>query len=355
MQPGVPRSIFQTCADLSDHLKWQPDFESAKDELTLAHQNSDLAWKRTLGVMLAVRLGWEFVFFVDDDITPYTDGRRTLSPQHLAHAMRAMREDSDLQAVSWPSISMADNGVVGHARPLVGLGQDVFMSGSAILLRVTTQMSFFPLKMYNEDWFMMIQLAAAAPNYTRALAQAGGVQQKPYDAFCLERAQREEPGELVGEGLMSMLEDEGPELSSMSDVQFWARVIKHRRGLLNWIIQKRCNGQLITWAKGETPLSDDPIVGAMNAARWAQDKIDPEYLRRWAQIWWQDQVHWRAVLLTLSREAVQKIPETSINGLLQQPRGPWSQAGENHDESISREVQPEQKRPVVERSDSAVA
>lgn len=308
------------CANLHDYCKWQPDLESAKDELTLAHQSSDLGWKRTLGVMLAVRLGWEYVFFVDDDITPYTDGRRTLSAAHLAHAMRAMRADSDLQAVSWPSICMADNGVVGHARPLVGLRQDVFISGSAILLRVTNHMSFFPLNMYNEDWLMMVQLAVGASSHTRVLAQAGGVQQKPYDAFCQERAQREEPGELLGEGMMSLLEDEGPRLYSMSDVHFWARVMKHRRELLHWIIRKRCHGYLITWEETETPLSHDPIVGAMNAALWAQDKVRPEHLQRWAQKWWQDQVHWRAMLLSLSRDAVQKTSETSIVDLLQQPR-----------------------------------
>lgn len=303
------------------HSSWQPDLESAQDKLTLPHQSSDLGWKRTLGVMLAVRLGWEYVFFVDDDITPYTDGRVTLSAAHLAHAMRAMRADSDLQAVSWPSICMADNGVVGHARPLVGLRQDVFISGSAILLRVTNHMSFFPLNMYNEDWLMMVQLAVGASRHTRVLAQAGGVQQKPYNAFCQERAQREEPGELLGEGMMSLLEDEGPQLYSMSDVHFWARVMKHRRELLHWIIRKRCHGYLTTWEETETPLSHDPVVGAMNAALWAQDKVTPEHLRTWAQKWWQDQVHWRAMLLALSRDALQKTTsDTSIVDLLQQPR-----------------------------------
>ncbi|KAF2758111.1 hypothetical protein EJ05DRAFT_377420 [Pseudovirgaria hyperparasitica] len=293
--------------------------------MTAAHKASNLAWKRTLGVMLAVRLGWEFVFFVDDDITPYTDGRLTLSAEHLAYALRAMREDSDLQAVSWPSIHMADNGVVGHARPLVGLGQDVFVSGSAILLRVTTHMAFFPYSMYNEDWLMMVQLVAAAPNWTRALARAGGVRQKPYDCFSLQRALHEEPGELVGEGLMSMIEDHGPALINKGNVDFWARVKQHRRELLYWVIRKRNDGQLVTWSRDETPLTTDPVTGAMNAALWSNDKVTPEDLRRWVHVWWQDQTYWRSVLLTLADEAKQrpKVPATAIPQFLSQPRDPW--------------------------------
>lgn len=99
--------------------------------------------------MLAVRLGREYILFVDDDITPYTDGRHPLSPEYLAHALRVMDEDSDLQATGWPSFDMSDNGVVGHARPLVGLGQDVFISGPAMLLRMASHTAFFPLSMYN--------------------------------------------------------------------------------------------------------------------------------------------------------------------------------------------------------------
>lgn len=134
----------------------------------------------------------------------------------------------------------------------------------------------------------MIQLVAAAPNWTRALARAGVARQRPYDPFCQERALREGPGELLGEVLMNMLEDEEPAMSNRASVDFWARVTEHRRELMRYIVEKRTGGELLLWAKDDAPLSDDPIVGAMNAALWANSKVDPQSLPIWVSVWWQD-------------------------------------------------------------------
>ncbi|KAF2767258.1 hypothetical protein EJ03DRAFT_376362 [Teratosphaeria nubilosa] len=222
------------------HPSWQPSFESAIHELTKPHRASNLSWKRTLRQMLAVRLGWKFVLFVDDDITPATDGSRTLLPSDLLYALYAMQEDDDLQIVGWPSVDFHDNSVVGHARRVIGLPQDVFITGSAMLLRVTGHMSFFPFSMYNEDWLRMIGTVAGAPNPRRALARGGGVRQRPYDPFRVPRAQCEEVGELIGEGLMNLLEDEGGKaFAGRTDAAYWKRVIVERRALLEDIIEAR--------------------------------------------------------------------------------------------------------------------
>jgi hypothetical protein len=303
------------------HASWTPQLESADDELTKPHRASNLAWKRTLGQMLAVRLGWEFILFIDDDITPATDGSPTLSPKHLAAALRALQEDADLQIVGWPSVGFHDNSVVGHARRLIGLHQDVFISGSAMLLRVTERMGFFPFSMYNEDWLMMVGTVAGAPNPQRALARGGAVRQKPYDPFRVARAMSEEAGELLGEGLMNLLEDEGAKgLARRMDVAYWKRVMSERCTLLRSIIEAR-GGRVFTRAACEEARSEDAVVQCMNAAMWAQQELTAHALARYAAKWWRDQETWRCVLLALAKEASEyHIQVADVPRLLRQPR-----------------------------------
>jgi len=300
---------------------WRPGLTSAEDELGGLHRANDVGWKRNLGLMLAVRFGWEFALFLDDDIAPAESGP-TLTPQHLAHALRVMRDDADLRAVGWPLVGFDDNSVVGHARPLVGLPQDIFISSGALLLRVGEHTAFFPENVYNEDWMLLIQTLAGPGDYQRALARGGPVRQKPYDAFCPVRARSEEVGELLGEGLMNLVEDHGPGFVSLMSGRYWKRVMAGRRSLLRRIVRERA-GELLIWLEDEPRRSDDPVVECMNTALWTHQEVAPRKLAGYAGKWWNDRARWQSVLVSLTAEAVGGEPETVIPWLLARPRARW--------------------------------
>jgi hypothetical protein len=307
------------------HETWLPAFESAEDELSALHRTNDVGWKRNLGLMLALRFGWEYVLFLDDDISPAAEGP-TLTPQYLAHALRVLREDEDLQVVGWPLREFDDNSVVGHARPLVGLPQDIFISSGALLLRAGTGTAFFPHGVYNEDWLLILQTLAGARDYQRALAQGGSVRQKPYPAFCPDRARSEEAGEILGEGLMNLVEDHGPGFPSLMSGRYWKRVMAGRRSLLRRIIRLRA-GDVVVWNEGEPQGSDDEVVECMNTALWTHQDLTARKLANYAGKWWRDRLHWQSVLVSLALEAAGREPEARIPELLAAPRAPWPHSG----------------------------
>jgi hypothetical protein len=293
---------------------WRPDLESAKDGLSSLHRENDVGWKRNLGLMVAVRSGWRFALFLDDDISA-AEEEVTLTPEHLAHAVRVMHEDEHLQAAGWPLVGFDDNSVVGHARPLVGLPQDIFISSGALLLRISDHTAFFPENVYNEDWLLLIQTLAGAGDYQRALARGGPVRQKPYDAFCPVRARSEEVGELLGEGLMNLVEDHGPGFPSLMSNRYWKRVMAGRRSLLRRIARE--------YAVAPVRLVAGPVVECMDTALEAHPQVAPRQLAAYARKWWQDRDHWRDVLVQLAEEAVADELEPIISKVLEQRRAPW--------------------------------
>jgi len=302
---------------------WSAQLASSEDELSGLHRSNDVGRKRNLGLVLAARFGWEFVLFLDDDVWPAQEDTGahapTLSPEHLAHAVRAMRADDDLRAVGWPLVAFDDNSVVGHARPLVGLPQDIFISSGALLLRMTEEIGFFPEGIYNEDWLLLIQILGTAPDYQRALARGGPVRQNPYPAFCPRRARSEEAGEILGEGLMNLVEDHGPGFPGLMSGRYWKRVMAGRRSLLRRIVERYAGGMLV-WEEQERPRSEDPVVVCMNTALWTHRQLSARKLANYARKWWDDHERWQSLLVSLSDQARAADPEWAIADLLARPR-----------------------------------
>lgn len=328
--PEFPQSVRDLLGDAlivldlaSVHESWRPGLASTEHELSTLHRSNDVGWKRNIGLMVAARFGWEVALFLDDDISAAETGP-TLSAQHLAHALKVLEEDRDLMAVGWPLCDFDDNSVVGHARPLVGLPQDIFISSGALLLRITERTAFFPHGVYNEDWLAVLQTLALAPDYQRALARGGPVHQKEYEAFCPRRARSEEAGELLGEGLMNLVEDHGPGFTSLMSGRYWKRVMGGRRSLLRRIIRKRTDGAMPIWGEGAEPLSADPVVVCMNTALWAHRELNHRKLVDYASRWRADWDRWQSVLVTLAQEASGAEPETGIPQLFAAPRTPWT-------------------------------
>ena len=135
-------------------------------------RNNDLSMKRNTGLLLARMLGWERIFFLDDDIRAITGGT-VLSTVSLLGADGHGYRTAGMSVEKYP-----DNSVVCHARRVVGEFQDVFVSGAALAVDCRASFDFFP-DLYNEDWLFFYRDAAAA-----RLATPGSlVEQLQYDPF----------------------------------------------------------------------------------------------------------------------------------------------------------------------------
>lgn len=131
------------------------------------------------------------------------------------------------------------------------------------------------------------------------------MRQNAYEPFEIRKAHYEEGGELLGEGLMNLLEDQGPAFSHLTRKEFWQHVMEDRHKLLCHIILKRA-GKLLLWKKEEQPLSDDPVVQCMNVAIWAHEHITPQELADYTAKWMRDGNRWRSWFRTLAGEARQR-------------------------------------------------
>jgi hypothetical protein len=203
--PGA-RSLIVQIPDGWKHTRFPTrtsvhDFQEAS-----AHRASDLSAKRNIGLLLARLHGWSKVVFVDDDIT-------SLPADNIARL--AARLDNH-QVAGLLVKDYPDNSVVCHARRLAGLWQDIFVTGAVLAVHCSDlPFSFFP-DVYNEDWFFFAETAAA-----RDLPRVGYARQVPYDPFeSPERARREEFGDLLAEGLYTLMDGAHP--SVPFDVQIRA-------------------------------------------------------------------------------------------------------------------------------------
>ena len=315
--PGSHVSMIHVNLDEVDS-SWQPNFESSEDKCASSTRTNDVAWKRTLGQMIALCLGWDYLLFLDDDITSVDDVGSNFSALNLMFALRAMEDNQNIQIMGWPAVEFADHSVVGHACCLVGLPQNVFLGAGTLLVRVTNNMSFFPQGIYNEDLLMMIGTAARTPKPYQALAQVGTTLQAPFDPFSDLRARSEEVGELLGEGLLNLLEDHGGDFCYMMGSHYWKQAISHRKDLIRTVIKKRA-GWLLIWNEEDPPLSDDPVVHCMNSALWVHKNITAEDLSAYADKWWRDHQQWRTRLLYIQAHTSKLSNEANIANRLKQP------------------------------------
>ena len=226
----------------------------------------DLSLKRNLGLLLARAAGWQGVLFLDDDI-------RDLSPRTVRRAAAALRPGwaAGMLAEEFP-----DNSVACHALRLSGREQDVFVSGSALAVDTRLVDSFFP-EVYNEDWLFLFDRVRAGQ-----VSAVGTVRQAPYLPYAdPARAAREEFGDVLAEGLMSLLH--APRSIKAADEGYWNRVIEERAALLDSVAAALAGGAapdaapaLRAVAAGRAMLGTfDGLVLSMYLHRWRED------LRTW--------------------------------------------------------------------------
>ncbi|MDT0349531.1 hypothetical protein [Pseudonocardia charpentierae] len=182
---------------------------------------SDLSTKRNLGLLLARLMGWGKIAFIDDDIT--------LTDTAVFRRLSKSLDTSNMAGMVCRDYP--DNSVVCHALRLAGFHQDNFVSGAVLGVNCyDLPLTFFP-DIYNEDWFFF---SRAVVNHE--LTSVGDATQLPYKPFADPgRARSEEFGDLLAEGLYSLIGDAGgaalgyDALLDLATWQFWHDWIDGRR------------------------------------------------------------------------------------------------------------------------------
>ena len=247
-------------------------------------RDSDLSMKRNVGLVLARMLGWERIFFLDDDIRDLDAAalRETVSLLYSAHPMQQCYYSAGMSAVDFP-----DNSVVCHARRAIGEFQDVFISGSALAVDCTVPFAFFP-DTYNEDWLFFHQDVAESK-----LGSSGyTATQLRYDPFADPmRAANEEFGDVIAEGLYALL-DQGLGTEYASTRQYWQQFMSARKELLDDIIERSDKAPRVV---------RENMKHAVNIARKCLAEIQPEMCVEYIAVWQNDLQRWEDRRDTLPR------------------------------------------------------
>ena len=260
-------------ADIPDGYDHQVlDFASSRltrSELPpfCGNPNGDLSVKRNLGLLLGRMLGWERVFFMDDDI------RDVESADIFATiAMLGRYRSVGMRVTDFP-----DNSVVCHAHRETGAAQDIFISGSVLATNCFEATSFFP-EIYNEDWLFFYDDARL-----RRLGWSGrNATQLQYDPFSQpQRAERQEFGDVLAEGLYALLHLGAG--AAVATAEYWKDFLTARDKFLVNISSR------VSMA---APGIQAKIVDAVDTARKSLAGIEPEMCENYLKAWRKDLRAW---------------------------------------------------------------
>jgi hypothetical protein len=243
-------------------------------------RTSDLSMKRNTGLLLAWMLGWERIFFMDDDIRAVS-ADTVLSTVSLLDAAGHGYRTAGMSVDRYP-----DNSVVCHARREVGEQQGVFVSGSVLAVDCRVPFDFFP-DLYNEDWLFFYRDAAE-----ERLATPGSLaEQLPYDPFAdPQRAAGQEFGDVIAEGLYALLHRGlGTEAA---DEGYWKQFLKYRTGVLEDVTSRLPNVR---------PELRGPISKAIRAARQVLGEMTADMCVEYLAAWQRDLDQWSKLLANLPR------------------------------------------------------
>ncbi len=229
---------------------------------------SSIGQSRNLGLALARAMGWERVLFLDDDVFPASgvgEAQRlgagvlpamTLDDAGLDLALRATVRGRT-RAVGWSLRDFDDNSVVCRARGEEGYPQGQSIGGGALLVRCSGFLPFFP-SVYNEDWLFLLGLRYHKRGTSRVWLSSkdvvllgGSVRQDPYHPYEPGRARWEEFGDVMAEGLFSVVHPDSltyferlsrkarrnPFCEGIRNRDYWAEVVRCRAAMLARLIE----------------------------------------------------------------------------------------------------------------------
>ena len=218
--------LFRTHAGWKDFIyhgkRDQEDFIEGLGELkidvepfiiTLGLEGWHLGYVRNYALILARRLGFKKVLFMDDDIIVKDD---SLVEDIIANLDR-------VDFVGARVTGMPDDSVLGHIERKLGHRNDFryyFLSGGFLACKLDSVTEFF-LNDYNEDWIWLLLHGS-----TRKYLRYGEVYQIKFDPFedAIGDALREEFGGILFEGV-GLAAKKG-DFSLLTQDDFWNVVIR---------------------------------------------------------------------------------------------------------------------------------
>ncbi len=229
---------------------------------------TDLSNKRNIGLLMARMVGWERIFYLDDDIRDisYSDLSVTIS-------MLENFNSAGMRVVEFP-----DNSIVCHAHRETGEYQDVFVTGSALAVHGTKATGFFP-NVYNEDWLFFYGDAALGKLGASGLPAT----QLVYDPFREPaRAAWQEFGDVLAEGLYGLLhQGMGAEHAT---AEYWATFLRERENFLLAILDRAGRAQ---------PAMQGSIRTAVQEALTCSAEIKAQDYECYVGLWQDDLRDWK--------------------------------------------------------------
>ncbi len=263
--------------------------------------NGDLSTKRNTGLLLARMVGWERVFFLDDDI-------RDLDASDLREVATML---GPYTAVGMRAVDFPDNSVVCHGHRITGGYQDVFISGSVLAVHCAETVAFFP-EIYNEDWFFFYHAAEA-----RQLGRHGrDATQLCYDPFANpQRAAGQEFGDVMAEGLYGLLHDRIGADHATSD--YWCSFLDSRMRFLEAVLAR---------SERVEPYLRKRITSSIETAMVWSRQIKPSMCEHYITLWKQDLGTWKQRLKDIPTRLSVKAALRELD-LMPSGRSPYALAG----------------------------
>jgi hypothetical protein len=237
-----------------------------------AARDSDLSIKRNIGLILSRMVGWNRIFFMDDDV-------RNVSADDLGRTVSMLGPDyhtAGMRVTDFP-----DNSVVCHAHRATGRFQDVLVGGSVLAVDCKAPIGFFP-DVYNEDWLFFYDDVAEG-----RLAWSGvNATQLRYDPFDEpRRAAGQEFGDVLAEGLYALLHR--GQNAAFATHDYWLNFLDARKGFLEAIIARAHR------APAEVR---ERMLDSVRAARECSTLIQPEFCEHYVKLWRKDLGRWEQTL-----------------------------------------------------------
>jgi glycosyltransferase involved in cell wall biosynthesis len=263
--------------------------------------NGDLSIKRNIGMLLARMVGWERIFFLDDDI-------RDLDSFDLREAATML---GPYGAVGMRAVDFPDNSVVCHGNRKTGGYQDVFISGSVLGVHCAEAVAFFP-EIYNEDWFFFYHAAEAR----RLGRHDRDATQLCYDPFAdPQRAAGQEFGDVMAEGLYGLLHYRIGADHATRD--YWQTFLDSRMRFLKTVLAR---------SEGVEPYLRKRITLSIETAmKWSR-QIDPSMCEHYIALWKKDLDTWEQRLKDVSRQRSARAALGELD-LVASGRSPYALAG----------------------------
>lgn len=259
--------------------------------------STDLSMKRNIGLILARMMGWQRIFFLDDDIRDiaYPSLQRTVD-------MLGSFSAAGLWVTDFP-----DNSIVCHANRETGGAQDVFVSGAALALDCQSDIGFFP-DIYNEDWLFMFDYASSG-NLANSSLKATQLCYYPF--VKARRAAWQEFGDVIAEGLYTLLHL-GLDVAQATG-EYWSYFLEARRNFLEAILTRL----------PEAPLEMQvDIQMSVRQAERSLQMIKPDFCERYVQAWRHDLAEWKQGMSGIAAKA-------TIEAALQEMELPFVTPGNN--------------------------